>query len=197
MTQAGAYSLAMDVASHLEIESETKIELMNMVVSAWAAYEPQAAMQWVMVQPEEFKLMAMEPLAESWSDTDPQAAVNFVAGLNSSAREVLLLPAFRKWLASDSAATNSWLASAPLNKDFDPIISEVATQSTSNNGQVKAALAWAGKIQNPELRISTTLSILSAFKQKEPVAAAAYLHDLSYLTDVERLQLKEDLAFVQ
>lgn len=195
ITQAGAYNLAIDVLSHLEIEPETKTELTNRVVSAWAAYEPQAAMQWVMAQPEELKAMVMEPLGESLSDADPQAAVNFAASLSGSARESLLLPAFKKWLSTDVAAASSWLASAQLNKDFDPVISELATQPTTNNGQVKSALAWAGKIQNPELRIATTVSILSAFKQKDPGTAAAYLHELSYLSDTERAQLKEDLAF--
>lgn len=197
ITQAGAYNLAIEVVSRLEIESQTKAGLINLVIGAWAAYEPQAATQWAMTQSEELKTAIMEPLVESWSDADPQAAVNFVAGLSGSERETLLLPAFRKWLVGDAAAASSWLASAQLNKDFDPIISELATQPTNNNGQVKAALAWAGKIQNSELRFNTTVSILSAFKQKDSAAAAVYLHELSYLSDAERLQLKEDLAFEQ
>jgi hypothetical protein len=197
VTQAGAYNFAIDVLSRLEIEPETKAELTTMVVSAWAAYEPEAAMQWVMAQPEALRAVAMEPLAESWSDTDPPAAVNFAAGLSGSMRESLLLPAFRKWLGTDAAAASSWLAAAQINKDFDPIISELATQPTNNNGQVKAALAWAGKIHDPDVRMGTTVSILSAFKQKDPSAAAAYLHELSYLSDQERTQLSEDLAFEQ
>jgi hypothetical protein len=195
ITQGGAYNLAIDAVSRLEIEPETKAELTNMVVSNWAAYEPQSAMQWVMTQPEELKSATLEPLAESWSDTDPQAAVNFAAGLSGSLRESLLLPSFKKWLGVDAASAGSWLASAQLSKDFDPVVSELATQPTSNNGQVKAALEWAGKIQNSELRLNTATSILSAFKQKDAATAAAYLQELGYLSDAERVQLKENLAF--
>jgi hypothetical protein len=196
ITQAGAYSLGIDWLEGLELEAETKAELRNFVVSAWAPYEPQAAMQWVLAQPEQQQAAAIDRLSESWSDTDPQAAVNFAANLNSGAkREALLLSAFKKWLSADSAAASSWLASAQLHKDFDPLISEFATQPSVNNGQVKAALDWAGKVHDPELRLSTVTSILSAFKQKDPSAASAYLQDIAYLSDAERTQLREDLAF--
>ena len=178
------------------IEAETKSELMNFVVGAWAAYEPQSAMQWVMTQPDELKTTAIDRLGESWSDADPQAAVNFAAGLTGGAmRESLLLPAFKKWLGADPAAASSWLAAAQPHKDFDPLINELATQPSVNNGQVKEALILAGKVQDPELRLGTVVSILSAFKQKDPTAAAAYLQDIAYLTDSERTRLGEDLAF--
>jgi len=196
LTQGGAYSLATDWVGGLELEADTKAELMNFVVGAWAAYEPQAAMQWVMTQPEELQTTAIDRLSESWSDADPQAAVNFAASLSSGAnRESLLLPAFKKWLAVDSAAATSWLASAQLQKDFDLLINELATQPSVSNGQVQAALIWAGKVHDPELRFGTVTSILSAFKQKDPSAAAAYLQDIAYLSDTERAQLRENLAF--
>lgn len=196
ITQAGAYSLAVDWVNGLEIEAETKVELKNFVVGAWAAYEPKSAMQWVMTQPEELQTAAIDRLSESWSDADPQAAVNFAASLNSGAtRESLLLPAFKKWLATDSATATTWLASAQLNKDFDPLINELATQPSINNGQVKAALTWAGKVHDPELRLGTVTSILSAFKQKDAASASAYLQDIPYLSDAERAQLRENLAF--
>ncbi len=198
LTQSGAYSQARDVVEGLEIEHETKAELMNLVLGAWATYEPQVAMQWVMTQPEEFKVAAVATMGESWSDADPQAAVNFAAGLGSGeTRDSLLQPSFKKWLALDPAAANSWLASAPPHKDLDPLISELAAQPSANNGQVKEALTWAGKVSDPELRLSTVTSILSTFKQKDASAAAAYLYALSYLSDAERLQLMEDLAFIK
>lgn len=198
LTQSGAYSQARDLVEHLVIEPETKAELMNLVLGAWATYEPQTALQWVMTQPEEFKTAAVATMSESWSEADPQAAVNFAASLGGGAtRDSLLQPAFKKWLALDSAAASTWLASAQPGKDLDPLISELATQPSANNGQVKEALTWAGKVQDPELRLSTVTSILSAFKQKDPTAAAAYLHEISYLSDVERLQLMEDLAFIK
>lgn len=198
LTQAGSYSLARDLVEGLEIEAETKAELMSFVVSAWAAYEPQAAMQWVMTQPEEFKAAAIGSMGESWADADPQAAVNFAAGLSSgTARDSLLQPSFTKWLATDPAAAASWLASVPPHKDLDPLISELATQPSVNNGQVKEALNWAGKVQDAELRLSTVVSILSTFKQKDANAAALYLQELPYLSDAERLQLMEDLAFIK
>lgn len=195
MTQGGAYQQAMDVLSRLELEPESKTELTNLVVSAWAAYEPQAALHWLATQSEDVRTSAMAPLGESLAETDPQAAVNFAASVSGPESESLLLPAFQKWLRADAAAAGNWLASAPPNKDFDPIISELATQPASNNSQVREGLVWAGKIQNPELRMATATSILSAFKQKDPTAAAAYLQELTYLSDKERAQLKEDLAF--
>jgi hypothetical protein len=198
LTQSGAYGQARDLVERMEIEPDTKTELMNLVLGAWATYEPQAAMQWVMTQPEEFSSAATSRMGESWADADPQAAVNFAAGLSSgTARDSLLQPSFKKWLATDPAAAASWLASVPPHKDLDPLISELATQPGVNNGQVKEALNWAGKVQDPELRLSTVTSILSAFKQKDPSAASAYLHELTYLSDAERLQLMEDLAFIK
>ena len=195
LTQNGSYSLASEVIGRLDIEADTKAELMNIVVGAWATYEPQAAMQWVMTQPEDLKAANIERLGEAWSDADPQAAVNFAAMQNGATRTSLLLPSFKKWLITDPAAATAWLSAAQRHKDFDEVIAEVANQPSSNNSEVKAALAWAGQVHDPEVRINTVISVLSAFKQKDPKAAAAYLQEITYLTDSERKRLIEDLAF--
>jgi len=183
------------VVGRLDIEADTKAELMNIVTGAWATYEPQAAMQWVMTQPEDLKAANIERLGEAWSDADPQAAVNFAAMQNGATRTSLLLPSFKKWLITDPAAATAWLSAAQRHKDFDEVIAEVANQPSSNNSEVKAALAWAGQVHDPEVRINTVISVLSAFKQKDPKAAAAYLQEITYLTDSERKRLIEDLAF--
>jgi len=195
LTQNGSYSLASEVVGRLDIEADTKAELMNIVTGAWATYEPQAAMQWVMTQPEDLKAANIERLGEAWSDADPQAAVNFAAMQNGATRTSLLLPSFKKWLITDPAAATAWLSAAQRHKDFDEVIAEVANQPSSNNSEVKAALAWAGQVHDPEVRINTVISVLSAFKQKDPKAAAAYLQEITYLTDSERKRLIEDLAF--
>lgn len=197
LTQNGAYGLASEVVGRLDIEADTKAELMKIVVGAWATYEPQSAMQWVMTQPEETKAANIEQLGEAWSDTDPQAAVNFAATQNGATRASLLLPSFKKWLATDPAAATAWLTAAQRHKDFDEVIAEVANQPSANNSEVKAALAWAGQVHDPELRVNTVISVLSAFKQKDPKAAAAYLQEITYLTESERKRLVEDLAFEQ
>jgi hypothetical protein len=197
LTQNGAYGLASEVVGRLDIESDTKAELMNIVIGAWATYEPQVAMQWVMTQPEDIKAAHIERLGEAWSDTDPQAAVNFAATQNDATRASLLLPSFKKWLTTDPAAAAAWLTATQRHKDFDEVIAEMASQPSTNNSEVKAALAWAGQVHDPELRVNTVISVLSAFKQKDPKAAAAYLQEITYLTDSERKRLVDDLAFGQ
>lgn len=194
ITQAGDYRLATQLLGSLQLEPEVKAELTSMVVTNWAAYEPQAAMKWVASQPEDTKAATLEQLGSSWADADPEGAVNFAASLRDQSRDNLLLPSFKKWLEADSAAATSWL-SAQHDKAFDPLLSEVATMPELMNDHVKNALAWAGQIHEPELRINTLTSILSAFKQKDPSSAAAYLQEISYLTDAERSRLHQDLAF--
>jgi hypothetical protein len=193
--QNGAYDLAIDLVGRLAIEAETKAELTNSILSLWAAYEPQATMQWMMTQPEEVKVANIDRLGEAWADADPQGAVNFAAMQSGATRESLLLPAFKKWLATDAAAATTWLSAAQRHKDFDQIIVEVATQPSTTNTDVKAALVWAGQVHDAELRVSAVTSILSAFKQKDPHTAATYLQEITYLTDSERTRLAEDLAF--
>jgi|GEM_PF-2565431 len=194
MAQAGAYNSALQLLSGLDIEADTKAELNRMVVSAWAIYEPQAALQWLEAQPEEFKAATLNGLGDALSEADPQVMVTFAAAQTGTVRESLLLPAFKQWLETDPAEAAAWLSAMPLQKDFDPIISEMATSPSLLQGQVGEALKWAGRIQDQELRLNAVTSILSVFKQQDPQAAAAYLRSLSYLTESERTRLSENLV---
>ena len=194
ITQAGDYRLATQLLESLALEPEVKAELTRLVISNWAAYEPRAAAQWLASQPEAAGTAALEQLGNIWADADPQGAVSFAASESGQARENLLLPSFKKWLGRDPAAATSWL-SAQRDKAMDPLLGEVATMPELVNDHVQNALTWAGKIQAPELRISTLTSILSALKQKDPQSAASYLQQVDYLTEAERSRLYEDLAF--
>ncbi len=195
LTQNGAYRMSTDLVGRLEIEPDTKAELINSIVGIWASYEPHSALQWLMTQPEDFKVSHLERLVESWSDADPQGAVDFAAAQSGAMRESLLFPAFKKWLAQDASSATAWLSAAQSHKDFDPVIAELATQPIVTNGDVKNALIWAGRVHDPELRINTVTSILSAFKQKDPKMAAVYLQEATFLSDTERARLIEDLVF--
>ena len=195
ITQAGAYQAAASFVDHLDIESAIKAELVNYLAAAWGTYEPQAAMQWIKTQPEELKSSAGGRLSEAWAESDPQGATHFAAAAETPDAEPILQNSFSKWLAADSAAATAWLAAAPNKKELDPLLNEVATMPAQTNGQVKTALSWAERIQDPELRLNTVTSILSAFKQQDSAAAAAYLQDITYLTDEQRVRLVDDLAF--
>lgn len=195
ITQAGAYSVATEFLEHLDIEPAIKGELISFVASSWGVYEPQAAMQWLSKQPQELRAGAASRLSESWADVDPQGATNYAASVPSPESDPALQQSFSKWLATDSAAATAWLAAEPDQKNLDPLLSEVATQPELVNSQVKTALSWAERVTDPELRLSTVTTILSAFKQRDSRAALAYLQEITFLTDAERSQLKENLAF--
>jgi hypothetical protein len=197
ITQAGAYTLAADWVNKLEIEPDTKTELISFVASAWAAYEPQAAMQWLMKQPQTIQISAIDSVSAAWADVDPQGATHFASTLSGTERQPMLQDSFKKWLAEDSAAASTWLAAAPNQTDLDSLINEVATQPNTSNGEVKTALAWAEKVHDSALRLNAVRSILSSFKARDPIAAAAYLQELSYISSAERTQLAEDLALGQ
>ena len=195
ITQAGAYQVAASFVDHLDIESAIKAELVNYLAAAWGTYEPEAAMQWIKTQPEELKSSAGGRLSEAWAESDPQGATHFAAATEVPDAEPILQNSFSKWLAADSAAATAWLAAAPNKKELDPLLNEVATMPAQTNGQVKTALSWAERIQDPELRLNTVTSILSAFKQRDSATAATYLEDITYLTDEQRARLVDDLAF--
>jgi len=193
VAQSGAYDQATQLLASAALEPAVKAELTGALVSEWATYEPQAAMQWLASQPGDLDETALAHLAQSWAVADPQGATQYLATMKGQVRDDLLLPSFNRWLERDPAGAASWLAASQRDTSYDPLINELVN-SPGFAGQEKNALDWAGRMSDPQQRLSTLTGILSATRQRDAAAASAYLHEINYLSEAERQQLANDLA---
>ncbi len=193
IAQGGAYDQATQLLAAAALEPQVKAELTGALVSDWAAYEPQAAMQWLASQPGDLDEAALVRLGQSWSAADPQGATQYLATMKGQVRDDLLLPSFSRWLTNDPAGAANWLAASQRDASYDSLINELVT-SPGFNGQEKMALEWTERMKDPQQRLSTLTSILSATRQRDAAAATVYLRDIRYLNEAERQQLASDLA---
>lgn len=193
IAQGGAYDQATQLLASVVLEPSVKAELTGALVSDWAAYEPEAAIQWLASQPGELDESALIRLGQSWAAADPQGATQYLATMKGQVRDDLLLPSFNRWLASDPAGAASWLTSSQRDASYDPLINELAT-SPAFSGREKTALEWVERMKDPQQRLSTLTSILSSVRQRDPAVASAYLQEIHYLSDAEHQQLVSDLV---
>lgn len=189
ITHAGGYDTARQLVESANVSVEDRAALMNYVAGAWASYEPQAAMQWVMAQPSELQSSALVGLGESWSNVDPQAAANFASKLNGPQRQLLLQQSISKWLMDDPVAATNWLGAAENHQDYDQAIHSVATLPNLVRDNAQTALAWSERIYDSNLRVNTLQQILSDMKQKDLIGAMSYARSAPNLTAAQRTQL--------
>lgn len=193
ITHAGGYDTARQMVESANINGEDRAVLMNYVAGAWASYEPQSAVQWVMGQSGDLQSSALIGLGESWSNVDPQAAANFASKLNGPQRQLLLQQSISKWLRDDPSAATNWLASAGNHQDYDQAVQSVATLPNLVRDNAQTALAWSERIYDSNLRVNTVQQILSEMKMKDPVGAASYARSAPNLSQAQRTQLLSSL----
>ena len=192
--QGGAYLQAVQVVEKISLEPESTSALLHQILETWGLYDPQGAMQWLSRQSDDDKARYSDQLMKSWAAGDPQLAVAAAQSLTGEMRVKLLETSFPKWLAQDAAAASSWLMAQPSSKNLDALFYEVI-ESGAVKSQPQQALAWAEKITNDEQRLGAITGILSLEKQQNEAAALAHLKSLSTLSDAQRAQLYNDLAF--
>lgn len=190
----GAYGAARKLAETALVNESDRYALMNYVAGNWAAYDPQAASQWVMSQSGEAQASALVGLGESWSHADPQAAANFAAGLTGSPqRQLLLQQSISKWLMQDPTAATNWLAAADNHQDYDQAVHSLATLPNLVRDQTATALSWSERIYDSNLRMSAVQQILLEMKTKDPAGAASYARSAPNLSASQRTQLLNSL----
>lgn len=194
ITHAGGYDTARQLVESANISSEDRATLVNYVAGAWASYEPQAAMQWVMAQSGELQSSALVGLGESWSNVDPQGAANFASKLAGPQRQLLLQQSISKWLMDDPASATNWLAAAETHQDYDQAVHSVATLPNMMRDQAQTALAWSERIYDSNLRVTTLQQILAEMKMKDPAGAVSYARSAPNLSAAQRTQLINSLS---
>ncbi len=194
ITHAGGYDTARKMVESANISMEDRATLVNYVAGAWATYEPQAAMQWVMSQSGDLQNSALIGLGESWSNVDPPAAANFASKLNSPQRQLLLQQSISKWLMDDPNSATSWLAAAENHQDYDQALHSVATSPNMVRDHSQTALSWSERIYDSNLRMTALQQILGDMNQKDPVGAASYARSAPNLSPAQRTQLLNALS---
>lgn len=205
MTRAGDYEAAKalvdsvvaqardDTSNDVKNSADNQAALVHFVVTAWAAYAPQAAQQWVMGQTSVRREAGLTALADAWADQDPQAAAKFALTLTAIAQQSFLQHVLDTWLDRDVSAAMLWLG-ATQDAGFDEAISRVATQPLLMRNQSALALSWASRIVDPARRLRTIETILSDVKGHDIQAAAHYVVGISDLTAAQRRKLASDLG---
>lgn len=170
-------------------------------MSAVAQRDPERAMRWYEEhQGRDYTEGALDVLARRFIEYhDPEALFIWLQELPapSIAQEgdgetaSAIGVGFRAWLRRDAKSASRWIEEQPtLPPVLDPAIVEFARHLSSGprrkNPQI--AIAWAERIQDPQLRAETIIPIAKRWKDKDPEAMQAWL-TASNLPEETRTQI--------
>lgn len=194
MNQAGAYDTASLLVEYLDLDLDTKTQLMDFVAESWATYEPQAAMEWALNQPKQLATNTTGRLAATWANNDPEAAIAFANTQDGESRSALIEESFSTWVATDPSAAKAWLIASPANAETDQLINTLIQSAPANSDEITPMLNLAGRIHDPQLRINALLTLLSPIKQGSPESAKSLIQNSTFLSTQERNQLLTELT---
>jgi hypothetical protein len=166
-------------------------------MSAVAKRDPERAMRWYeQHQGQAYTEGALDVLARRFIDsTDPVILFDWLQSLpvvtvsqDDSERSSAIGVGFRAWLRKDTEGATLWLKGQPiLPLALDPVAAEMARHLMSGRGRKKPAMAieWSMRIQDPQLRQTTIVSIARKWRGMNAEAMQAWL-DTAELTEQTR-----------
>lgn len=183
LARGGHYDSAVFLLDYLDQNDGFRQDLTRKLVGQWALYQPQPALEWLAQQP-------LQTADEQPGRAGTMPSENPLEDAQQQHQQ-LLDNTYRQWLENDVIAAASWLNSQPPSPALDSLSAQLVQQLTDNPSQ---ALAAAGHIQDPQLKLNSLLGVLSPIRQTDPSQAKAYIEQLTYLNDSQRNSLLRDLA---
>jgi hypothetical protein len=194
MAQGGDYESAGFLIDYLDDQEGIKQALISQLAGDWAAYEPAAALHWLMTQPAQLTAPAKGRLGAVWAETDPANATQFALQSAPDIRAEMLEQSFSLWLAEDTANAAVWLDSQPTSPSLDPLIRQLLEHTANDPSYLNQALDLSAHISDSETRINSLLSLLSSLRQRDPAQATTKITQLAFLSESERQRLQRELA---
>lgn len=123
----------------------------------------------------EYVTGAVGNVAESLARRDVQQALTFANSLNGQAQARAMGQVIDEWMEKENGSleASSYVSKLPPGPSRDAGASAIAREIVREDPQ--AAIAWAGSIQNPEMRMDATFDIARMYRRVAPEEAAAWL----------------------
>ncbi len=161
--------------------------------SVVAREDPRRAVEWFEVhRTHPYSEGSVAGIAVQWARLhDPPGLFDWLRSLPAEGeregeRGKAIADGFRIWLQRVPAEAEAWLRSALPDPELDPAVAELVLYlSRSSPG---SAVAWAGRIQDEELRRGKTIRAARAWWRAEPEAVTSWLAE-SDLSEEVRQQI--------
>jgi hypothetical protein len=169
-------------------EDEFKLNVFRRVASSAAEVDPQAAAAWAERHADgEHGLQLPRRVGTRWAKRDPESAMRWLSTLPESwNRDDGVRETYRTWLRLGGDRPMEWLRNAELEPWLDPAVSLFAKKLSYEDPE--AALEWAGRISDEEIRWGTVGVIARAWLMADEEAAKAWI-DGAELPDVYRQKI--------
>lgn len=180
-----AAKLAVDLVSDPEIQNSLRREL----VDEWAAFDPEAAANYVLSLGDEADTNLKSTLVSEWAESDPAAAAAWLGALPEDDPAIARASAsiIQEWTRYDLAASAEWLNSLPPSPELDrAVISYTFRAAEEDPGN---AMTWAESIENDRRRSWMMERVASTWKEQDANSFTEYL-EKSDLTEEQRTTLE-------
>jgi hypothetical protein len=188
----GVLRWADDVLDGLPDEKFRK-EVFERVANQAAQRDPAAAAAWIDAhRGQGYGDLGVRSVAELWLPIDAEAALAWASKLpTEQERAAAIRSAFSQWLQRDFGRASEWLESAAAAPPPDPAID--AYVGVLARREPDAALRWAERMRDDDLRLASLTRVAKQWYRREPVAAEAWLQE-SPLDEETRLAVRQPPA---
>lgn len=196
MLYVGNYKAAIDLVNQAQFPNgEGRYDLTSLIASDWGRYEPEKAAAWLKGLPEGFeRRQAMISLGQSWAEIDAQRAADFAAQLPASLeRASMLSAAVDRWVTEHPGQVGEWLLRYQQSRDFDQIVSAIATNQQVVWQNPPLAISWAESITDPDVRLQSLSAIFDHWLTRDDQSAKAFLLKSGQLSADVRDELRRRL----
>lgn len=180
-----AAKLAVDLISDPDLQASLRREL----VDEWAAFDPEAAAQYVISLGDASGEALKTTLVSEWAESDPVAAAAWLSSLPEDDPAIALASAsiIQEWTRYDLAASAEWLNSLPPSPELDRAVISYTFRAAEEDPET--AMTWAESIENDRRRTWMMERVAATWKEQDGESFKSYL-DNSELSDEQRRTLE-------
>lgn len=180
-----AAKLAVDLVSDPDLQASLRREL----VDEWAAFDPEAAAQYVQSLGDAANEQLKSTLVSEWAESDPAAAAAWLSGLSEDDPAIARASAaiIQEWTRYDLAASAEWLNSLPPSPELDRAVISYTFRAAEEDPET--AMTWAESIENDRRRTWMMERVAATWKEQDSESFKSYLN-ASELTSEQRSALE-------
>jgi hypothetical protein len=180
-----AAKLAVDLVNDPDLQASLRREL----VDEWAAFDPEAAAQYVRSLGDVASEQLKTTLVSEWAESDPAAAAAWLSSLPSDDPAIARASAsiIQEWTRYDLAASAEWLNSLPPSPELDRAVISYTFRAAEQDPET--AMTWAESIEDDRRRTWMMERVAATWKEQDGESFKSYL-DNSELSDEQRSTLE-------
>lgn len=179
LVEHAANSKDLPLIATLEADLPKKASnLLHHILSGSGQLDPQVALDQAATFPPEGEVRAhvTRKALESWLNYDVEGVLSYAQARPAHERDTFYRWISQTWASLDAYANSEWVSSLPQGTNRDHAAAALAEQLTFV--EPSSAVAWAGSIQNPDLRRMTLLITFGKWGGSDAPAARQALETL-------------------